>query len=113
MQLQHLEYSWSSARHYMLHYATAHTMAQHLDLALACQMQTYHERGPDPFYNKLTHSTNTGLWRATGGFHSEDSTKTTSVTSLATSEASLACPAVYTNLCVQSTPMHNKHEQPK
>lgn len=34
-------------------------------------------------------------------------------TSLATSEASPACPAVYTNLCVQSTPMHHKHEQPK
>ena len=50
-------------------YATAHTMAQHLDLALACQMQTQHERGPDP-HKKLTPSTNTGLWRATDGFHS-------------------------------------------
>jgi len=62
----------------------------------------------------LTLSTNTGLWRATGGFHSEDSTKVkTRSRSNATSEASPACPAVHTNLCVQSTPLHHKHEQPK
>ena len=94
-------------------YATAHTMAQHLDLALARQMQTHHERGPNP-HKKLTLSAKTGLWRATGGLHSEDSTKTTSGHfHMLHQKHHLACPAVHTNLCNKSTPMHNKHGQPK
>ena len=63
---------------------------------------------------KLTPSAKTGLWRATGGLHSEDSTKTTSGHfHMLHQKHHLACPAVHTNLCNKSTPMHNKHGQPK
>eukprot|EP00983_Pelagomonas_calceolata_P055555 1144202-Pelagomonas_calceolata.AAC.2 len=45
--------SWICGTHHLNPYptyATAHTTAQYLDLVLARQMQTHHEREPGPYY---------------------------------------------------------------